>query len=165
MSRRIEAFNTCENCGAVYGRRRRPSGKLELMSAFQPRRFCSPQCRATRTGAERKIPFWDRVDRSGGPDACWPWTGARNTFGYGNVGENGFTLTASRVAYELTYGFIPPGEGYHGNVVRHTCDNPPCCNPRHLVLGTQADNNHDRDVRRRLYAADGQALSKIARFG
>jgi hypothetical protein len=102
---------------------------------------------------------------SGGPDACWPWRGALNSFGYGNVGEDGFTLTASRVAYELTYGFIPPGEGYHGNVVRHTCDNPPCCNPRHLVLGTQADNNRDRDARRRLYAPDGQALSKIARFG
>lgn len=165
MTRRIEASNTCENCGAVYSRRRFPCGKLELMSQFRPRRFCSQKCSAKKTGQERKIPFWDRIDKSGGPEACWPWTGALNSFGYGNVGEGGFTLTASRVAYELTYGFIPRGDGYHGTVVRHTCDNPPCCNPRHLVLGTQADNNHDRDVRRRLYAANGQALSKIARFG
>jgi hypothetical protein len=66
------------------------------------------------------------------------------------VGIGGLTLTASRVAYELTNGPLPEGDGYHGNVVRHSCDNPPCCNPAHLLPGTQADNNHDRDLRGRV---------------
>ena len=30
-----------------------------------------------------------------------------------------------------------------GMVVMHTCDNPACCNPHHLVVGTQSDNIKD----------------------
>lgn len=36
-----------------------------------------------------------------------------------------------------------------GAVVRHTCDNPRCINPQHLLLGTRADNNRDRAERGR----------------
>lgn len=149
MSRRIDAVNVCENCGAAYGRPRYPSGRLELMSQFRKRRFCSHRCAVIRTGEQRKIPFWDRVDQSGGANACWPWLGSINASGYGNLGIGGSTVTASRHAYELTNGPIPKGEGYHGNVVRHSCDNRRCCNPTHLLLGSQGDNNLDRDTRGR----------------
>jgi hypothetical protein len=166
MSKRIEAFNVCEHCGITYGRPRFPSGKLELMSQFSKRRFCSHQCSVSQTGQERAIPFWDRVDRSAGPDACWPWTGAINKSGYGSYCvAGGAVRTASRVAYELTHGPIPPGPGYHGLVVMHSCDNRPCCNPKHLSLGTQADNNFDRDQKGRLYNCAGIALSTLARAG
>jgi hypothetical protein len=36
-----------------------------------------------------------------------------------------------------------------GRVIRHTCDNPRCINPKHLLIGTRADNNRDRADRGR----------------
>lgn len=164
MSHRIHAFNTCENCGIVYGRPRFPSGRLEQMSQFKKRRFCSQQCNGPHVGAERAVPFWDRVDKSGGPDSCWPWTGALNKSGYGSYGAGGLIHTASRRAYELTNGPIPAGPGYHGHVVMHSCDNRRCCNPKHLSVGTQTDNNEDRDRKRRLFdPVSGMAWSRLAR--
>lgn len=53
------------------------------------------------------------------------------------------TVKAHRVAYELANGPIPKGDGPHGTVVMHSCDNPLCCNPAHLSIGTQADNLRD----------------------
>lgn len=81
------------------------------------------------------------VDRSGGPDACWPWTGPTDRKGYGRLsrGRRGEGMAAAhRVAWELAHGPIPGGL-----CVCHRCDNPPCCNPAHLFLGTIADNNQD----------------------
>jgi hypothetical protein len=61
-------------------------------------------------------------------------------------------MLAHRVAWELTHGPIPDGEGHHGTVVMHTCDNRLCCNPAHLRLGTQADNVRDMDAKGRRVA-------------
>lgn len=81
--------------------------------------------------------FWLRVDRSAGDAACWPWTGASSR-GYGSLRVGGVLFSAHRVAYELTNQKIP-----EGLLVRHSCDNPPCCNPAHLLLGTESDNRFD----------------------
>lgn len=89
------------------------------------------------------VDFWDRADRSGGPDACWPWQGVRRPHGYGQFGRNGH---AHRHAYELAVESIPPGL-----VVMHTCDNPPCINPAHLRLGTLMDNWDDMRAKQRHY--------------
>ena len=64
--------------------------------------------------------------------------------GYGSFSVDGKSCPAHRVAFELTHGPIPEGQ-----VVRHKCDVPGCCNPAHLELGTSADNNRDRDERGR----------------
>src|SRR4051812_19427853 len=90
-----------------------------------------------RTLAER---FWAKVDRTAGPDACWPWMGARFWFGHGAVKVGGRPWGTHRVAWELTNGAIPAGQQ-----VNHRCDHPPCCNPTHLWLGTQLDNVRDMD--------------------
>lgn len=83
--------------------------------------------------------FHGRVDHSSGPDACWPWKGALHRQGYGLVAVNRRMYSASRLAYQLIAGEIPKDMQ-----VMHICDNPPCCNPKHLRLGTQDENAKDR---------------------
>lgn len=83
-------------------------------------------------------------------DECIPWPfSVDNTWGYGRVTIHGKKIQATHVVLELTGRPRPQIEGYHGAVALHTCDNPPCCNPRHLVWGTQQDNITDmRDKNR-----------------
>ncbi len=100
--------------------------------------------------------FWDRVDQSGGPDACWLWQGPVDGFGYGQVMLDYVLWKTHRLSYTLHHGEI--GEGL---VVRHKCDTPACCNPLHLVEGTQADNMADRNSRGRQARGDGNAASVL----
>lgn len=85
--------------------------------------------------------FWAKVVavRSG----CWHWTAGVGKSGYGIFKFKGKSLSAHRVAFELTNGRIKAVPGYHGTVVRHTCRNRLCVNPAHLKLGTVGDNNRD----------------------
>ena len=83
--------------------------------------------------------YWGYVDTSGGPDACWPWTGHLR-YGYGQIRiGNRQQVAAHRWGYEQRVGPIPEGHG-----ILHRCDNPPCQNDRHWFTGTQADNNADK---------------------
>ena len=84
--------------------------------------------------------FWSKVERRG-DDECWPWLAkSKHRFGYGCLKiKSGKNLVASRVSAFLAYG--PPPEG-KGNAI-HSCDNPSCCNPKHLRWGNQKDNSAD----------------------
>ncbi len=72
------------------------------------------------------------------PDGCREFTGYRNECGYGRIKVGKKMPFAHRVAYEAWVGPIPEG----ANVCHH-CDNPPCCEPSHLFVGSQADNHRD----------------------
>lgn len=74
--------------------------------------------------------LWAKVE-VGGPDDCWPWTGTRQPGGYGEIDRQ----HATRIILGLEPG--DPREALH------TCDNPPCCNPAHLRVGTSQDNSDD----------------------
>lgn len=91
--------------------------------------------------------FWSKVD-VGRPGACWKWRAATNEHGYGliRVSPEVGLVKAHRMAWALLNGLSIPGPNL---VVRHSCDNPPCCNPAHLSLGTQGENVEDMHVRGR----------------
>lgn len=77
---------------------------------------------------------------------CWNWTGTLSR-GYGLLSSKfGKTpFKAHRLSYELHVGEIPDGL-----LLRHTCDNPRCCNPAHLLPGTHKQNAIDKSVRSRM---------------
>jgi HNH endonuclease/AP2 domain len=83
--------------------------------------------------------LWSKVDMSGGPDSCWPWTGTLDGKGYGRFRLNSQTgRKAHRVAYELATG------DELGNLqIDHTCFNRSCCNPAHLRPATNKQNQEN----------------------
>ncbi len=95
------------------------------------------------------------------PEQCWEFQGTRNSKGYGQIQGVGRLEQAHRVAYVLRYGSIPTGMS-----VLHSCDNPPCCNPLHLYVGSAADNTadmmrRDRNVAPRSLANGRAKLSDV----
>lgn len=92
--------------------------------------------------------FWARVDRT---DDCWTWCGARHTFGYGVVSFLGRQRYVHRLVYMMNHGRIPSGMS-----VLHRCDNPPCCRPDHLFLGSQLDNVRDMASKKRYHSYPGE---------
>lgn len=91
--------------------------------------------------------FWSHIDKKE-ENECWIWKKCKSKDGYGQIGytrnNERKTLKTHRVAYELAYGKIP-----EGLEVMHICDNPPCCNPSHLSLGTHAENIKDMYLKNR----------------
>ncbi len=114
--------------------------------------------------------FWSKVDRSGGPNACWLWTAHLTCKGYGQfrvAGRKGKVMRAHRVAYVLAKGVIPDDL-----LVCHDCpdgDNPACCNPAHLFVGTNVDNKLDwikkgkrRRTKKQIQADDEQRRQRVS---
>lgn len=82
--------------------------------------------------------FWGRLDTVD-QDVCWIWKGARSS-GRGTVRAGRMVHYAPRIAYHLS---VPAWD--QSLYILHTCDNPLCCNPKHLFTGTAQDNATDRD--------------------
>lgn len=97
--------------------------------------------------------LWNKVDKRG-PDECWPWNGFRNKEGYGRTWIKDKGYYAHRVIFDLanpgTISLSAPRNKADPGFIRHRCDNPPCCNPNHLLLGNYQDNADDRVARNRV---------------
>ena len=103
-----------------------------------------------RCPMERRI--WSRVDQSGGPEACWPWTGSIGAGGYGRTSmKTPVGRSAHRAVWFFVNGPIPDRMD-----ILHRCDNPPCCNPNHLFPGTHQDNMIDCEMKGRRFHAAGE---------
>jgi HNH endonuclease len=79
-----------------------------------------------------------------GATECWPWLGRKDKRGYGRFYLRNKHYAAHRVAHVIASG-VDPRE----LVIRHTCDNPICVNPDHLIPGTVKDNVRDKMARGR----------------
>lgn len=107
-----------------------------------------------RNTAER---FWASLDRSAGPDSCWAWQRPTDRDGYGEVAVYGQgKMRAHRAAWFYAYGADPVGR-----FVLHRCDNPRCCNPAHLFLGSAADNHADAMSKGRHSHGERHGRSKL----
>jgi len=116
-------------------------------------------CRACWRRSKQTKPgdFWTRVDQSG---ECWLWTGglAKRT-GYGKCWYQGKEWRAHRLAWFLTHGPIPDNL-----LVCHNCpggDNPLCCRPDHLFLGTSLDNVRDMWQKGRAAYGEHSGMTKL----
>ncbi len=89
--------------------------------------------------ANKSIDLLKKIDPYGGLNSCWEFTNAKYRSGHGQIRRQGKLVRAHRWSYEHHYDVQLKDK----DVVRHLCDNPACCNPLHLLIGTQADNMHD----------------------
>lgn len=120
----------CAACGAKLLRQRsRVFGKYSAKEAY-----CDEKCRYSKPAGERLLMHVDKLE-----NGCWVWNRASTHGGYGVMTFNGERIGTHRLSYECFVGPIPAG--LH---VLHKCDNPPCCNPEHLFLGTPMDNTLDK---------------------
>lgn len=104
-----------------------------------------------------KSRFWSKVSVVG-LDECWPWSAGRFADEYGAFYVHPRTVKAHRVAFLLHNGSLETEL-----LVCHTCDNHPCCNPKHLFQGTEGDNQRDMRHKRRGFSMPGEShpLSKL----
>jgi hypothetical protein len=121
--------------------------------------------------------FDSKVDRSGGPGACWPWAASTRRDGYGQFWAGDRMVLAHRFSLQRKLGRALLRE----ELALHSCDQPPCVNPAHLRVGSHADNMLDMTAKERaqakltgadvgeiraLYAAGGVTQRALAsRFG
>ena len=106
--------------------------------------FCSRPCAEKGSRQDVAQRYWSRVDQCGSPDACWPWTGRRNERGYGQIWVDGRNVVVTHLALAFDGRALPDG-----TICCHTCDHPWCVNPRHLFVGSHADNAADRERKQR----------------
>ena len=131
MARR-KITKTCPNCDREYQTR------------FKKQICCSNRCRGFFQVRPSQSDRFARQVATGSTSACWPWAGTCDSNGYGLIWWDGRGDRAHRVAWIVANGPIPDGQ-----LIRHKCDNPPCCNPSHLEPGSHADNASDMAKRGR----------------
>lgn len=115
-----------------------PRCGIQFVPNPRTQEHCSRACKVAHTKRPLLVRLWEKIDATGGTDACWPWTNSVNSGGYGQIQSNGRgskRVTAHRVVFETIVG--PIGAGLE---IDHLCRNRRCCNPAHLEPVTAAEN-------------------------
>lgn len=102
--------------------------------------------------------FWEKVDRRG-DDECWLWTGSVDGYGYGMFRP--YSRKTSAVRAHVMALRLSGVEVVGDQCGLHRCDNPPCCNPRHLFVGSKNDNMRDRNAKDRQAKGEGNGRHKL----
>jgi hypothetical protein len=98
-----------------------------------------------------EVRLWSKINIKSKSE-CWEWIAGKDSYGYGQITINSIKILSHRLVWKLSFGDIP-----EGMCVLHKCDNPACCNPSHLFLGTHQDNMKDRDRKNRQYNRCGES--------
>ena len=105
---------------------------------------------------EKKIAsFWEKVNIKS-DDECWEYQGGRCMYGYGKIRVDNIQTYTHRFSAKLA------GMNIEDTCVLHKCDNPPCVNPKHLFIGSRADNMKDMWHKGRGRATGNPALRQKA---
>lgn len=155
------AVRNCAQCGIEFKGRR-------------SRKYCSHACAQAASRTKPRIPkipgqsravavlsaaiaspefvgeFWDNVKKSDIPGDCWPWQGAVHSAGYGRTKFAGSPVAANRAALSIKLGRALRSDEH----ACHSCDNPICCNPDHLWIGSSLDNLTDAQMKGLLASGD-----------
>lgn len=148
-AQRTRIEKTCRQCGTAFW-------VVPATIASGKGLYCGRAC----ADAALRTPLLDRIWRYievGAPDACWPWTAKRHERGYGETSENRKMLRVSRVLLADKLG-RPLADD---EVAMHTCSNPPCCNPAHLLAGTHTDNMAQRKAEGNYAAGEAHHHAKL----
>lgn len=132
-----------------------------LMSSYKGRqKYCSSICFHNHRKSSHEEVFHSKILKDKSKNGCWLYKTICNvkTHGYGVIRAKGRILLAHRYSWELHYGAIP-----EGMQILHKCDIRNCVNPKHLFLGTNADNVADKIKKGRSNNAKGSAtgMSKL----
>jgi hypothetical protein len=150
---RCKMVRNCKRCGNLFTPY---PWAVKLGKGFFCSHSCASQGRPTLTPED----FWERTDRDSGQNwngtPCWIFTSGETIQGYKRISFRGRKVRVHRLAYELTFGAIPPGM-----FVLHHCDHPLCVNPEHLFLGTTADNSHDMVSKNRQASGSRHHAAKL----
>lgn len=120
-------------------------GRGRLCPAHQRQKWLRQELRPVKHIRTDPSPMSRITGRYEVTDAgCWKWTGLINRAGYGYLSFGRRKHMAHRFVYEQLVGPIPDGM-----ILCHKCDNPPCVNPEHLFLGTDAMNAKDKSAKGR----------------
>jgi len=99
--------------------------------------------------------MWRYVDVQGEQD-CWPWKGYVEPSGYGRFRVAMKRWRVHRLAFKLIFGSVSA-------LIRHTCHNRLCCNPKHLLPGTNQDNSNDMVHAGRSCTAEKHPKAKLTK--
>lgn len=134
-----DKIHTLAQLSLIYKCSRGMIRNLLITQAISIRTQSEAQKKSNAIDEKDRKRFWEKVNIRNEKE-CWEWIAHTDFCRYGSFGFRMKNLSAHRFAWILTFGKIPTG--IH---VLHTCDNPSCCNPKHLFLGTHQDNMTDRN--------------------